>query len=330
MNKIINLVLLAFVLINLNAMEYEFGRTKSKKYDKALSIEEINLFKAAKEGDEKLLNQLIENGVNSNIGDQAGDTPLIYSAKYDRENITKKLLKIGGIDINVQNNDGDAALIIAAKKCHEDVLKILLDKRIAPKLDIIDLNLKNNAGNTALLEALKSNCFPAIELLIGAGADINLINNKNENALILIINGYHYIKPNSPFVPRQWKKQNENIEKIIKLLKNKKISLNIIDALKNINLNNYNLSFLWSYKDENENNILHQIVDSNLDIKTKEAMIKALLKFPENRDLIQQKNKQKLNPIEYAISKSQFDILKIFMDLGYKQIRETVHEAYQK
>ena len=320
MNLKINSVVLTLLMVNLNAMGFKPG-VRSKVEEKKLNQNELDFFKAAIKGDDKLLNKLImgsffKKGVNINLQTGDGDTALIKSALYDHPIITKELLKIGGIDTNIQNKDGDTALIVAARKCHINVLKELLNARV------INFNIKNKKGNTALLEAVAGGCFPVVELLVNAGANINLKNTNNQNGLTLALNARYqepsefYFNEEAFYEDLGWyrsnleisvmyksaydsalrdyennkkrsQERNENVVKIVRLLESK--GVDILDSLNEKNLKNLNLRYLSNYKDQNENNILHQIVDSNLDIKTKEAMIKAILKFAENRHLIEEK-----------------------------------------
>lgn len=73
-----------------------------------------------------------------------------------------------GVDINRRNWRGQTPLMEASIRNNHKIVAILLDPNYKA-----DLNAKNNTGRTALILAVESKSWTTIELLLGAGADIN-------------------------------------------------------------------------------------------------------------------------------------------------------------
>jgi len=138
----------------------------------------------------RMMNLLIENGININFQGARGDTALMYASGWGV--VTKnperaKILLDRGAKVDLQNKKGETALMLAAYRGHVDTARLLLDR--GAKIDLKDVN-----GRTALMTAsaavvdLKDNNgdFPAlVKLLLDRGADINAKDKNKSTALSL-------------------------------------------------------------------------------------------------------------------------------------------------
>ena len=145
------------------------------------------------EADEQCLDLLVNAGADLNAPRFAtGDTPLMYVCKDD---IKVKILTRKGADVNAKNRDGSTALMRAAYSGIYKSVKLLLEAGA-------DVNSQNYDGDTPLRSAADGfmvyyppcNQCKAIlcrnketdqcmELLVSAGADVNLRNVYGRTAL---------------------------------------------------------------------------------------------------------------------------------------------------
>lgn len=94
---------------------------------------------------DELVIWLVEKGLDINIPDYYGATPLYRQATMGRE--TVKLLLELGADIGKPNTYGETPLHVAAEFFHPKTVKLLIDKGA-------DVNAKNDMGRTPLASVL--------------------------------------------------------------------------------------------------------------------------------------------------------------------------------
>lgn len=99
------------------------------------------LLKAAQKGDTDTIETLLDRGVDVNVEDKLGNTPLFYAAKIG-DTPTLDLLLEHRAHIDNQNKAGATPLMIAAKYGHEHIITNLLEKGANP-------SITNNRGTTA-------------------------------------------------------------------------------------------------------------------------------------------------------------------------------------
>ena len=87
----------------------------------------IPLLDAAMVGDEKVVWNLINEGVDVNSKDRTGKTALIWAARYGHAKVAKILLENSDINVKEKDEDGTTALILAAMYGHENVTRLLLE-----------------------------------------------------------------------------------------------------------------------------------------------------------------------------------------------------------
>jgi len=157
----------------------------------------INFVREEKEKDSiKMMNLLIENGININFQGAQGNTALMYASGWGvvtKSTARTKLLLEKGAKVNLQNKKGETALMLACYRGYVDMAELLLENGA-------NIELKDNDGRTALMTAsaavidLKDNNsdFPKlVKLLLDKGANINAKDKKKSTALSLAIKHGH-------------------------------------------------------------------------------------------------------------------------------------------
>jgi len=161
---------------------------------------EKDLFQAINSNDSRLVQDLIDLGVNPNIKDKDDFTPLTKAAWEGYSDIIRTLLN-AGVDPNFADGHGDTALIQASYGGRAVIIKMLLEAGADPNLagmggedsalgvvscmwnytDIANMLLEYGAnpdlmydGRTALLCAAKNGNLELIKRLLDRGADPNL------------------------------------------------------------------------------------------------------------------------------------------------------------
>lgn len=131
---------------------------------------------------------LIAKGANVNTQDKQGNTPLHlaflnYTALAKNENYQKQIVELllrKGADVNIKNKKGDTPLYLALLMTAQTEQSYLRKKHLIKALiwKGANMNIKNNRGDTPLQAVVKwYGNHPyrreLIDLLVGAGADIN-------------------------------------------------------------------------------------------------------------------------------------------------------------
>lgn len=123
---------------------------------------------------------LINAGADVNAKDRINDSPYLYAGARGHLDILKMTLSHGA-DLKSTNRYGGTALIPAAERGHVDTVRTLIEAGV-------DVDHVNRLGWTALLEAiiLGDGGKPhqqIVALLINAGADVNLADDKGVKPL---------------------------------------------------------------------------------------------------------------------------------------------------
>ena len=126
---------------------------------------DIELLKAAENGDLIKVQTALKNGANPNTKINAGLTPLHVAAYRGHVEIVKLLLERGA-DPNTKDKSGSTPLHEAAKEDNVDVVRVLLERGADP-------NTKDKSGSTPLHEAAYRGRVKIVRVLLERGADPN-------------------------------------------------------------------------------------------------------------------------------------------------------------
>ncbi len=109
----------------------------------------------------------------------------LIQAVEDNNLIEVERLVVEGANVNLKNNDTNTILMWAVYLGHTEIVEVLIDAGANVNIQTI------NRGETALIMAVVNGYFDIVELLIVAGTDVNLKTNDGFTALSLADNqGY--------------------------------------------------------------------------------------------------------------------------------------------
>lgn len=148
---------------------------------------------AAISGYEEIVKKLIAAHAYLDTPGFQDNTALSYAAELETNNITKMLVEAGA-DINFPSGYNNP-LFVAARHGRLETVKYLISKGA-------NVNIADESGNPLLVclienlnfcrdESQSANMESIFRLLIEAGANVNAVNAKGENALIPCVRGTH-------------------------------------------------------------------------------------------------------------------------------------------
>lgn len=117
---------------------------------------------------------MLKGGVDPNVSNEKGNTPLIISSSLGDLLSVRDLLAYRA-DVNAANNDGNTALIYAARYNHPQVVRELLKPQSLQMP--VDVNAQNKLGQTALYWAASKGNVDIVKRLLAANADATLAAN---------------------------------------------------------------------------------------------------------------------------------------------------------
>ncbi|KAK0429416.1 hypothetical protein QR680_011369 [Steinernema hermaphroditum] len=101
-----------------------------------------------------------------NLQDKTGKTLLIHCCAKGQAKIVEELSKNPDIDVNIGDNEGNTALIFAAQAGHTLIVQLLIQK--FPTLNIDQVN---KVGQSALIKSAIQGRIGCAKALLKAGAD---------------------------------------------------------------------------------------------------------------------------------------------------------------
>lgn len=252
------------LLINLNHTYTMFNSIKVAFWPDNYRKEFIN---ALRSKDLARAKRILEAGLDINAKDYHGNTILINEIQQlSNQNNWNGLQTIYPWN-NQQNNN-------AQEKIDYSTIQFLLDNGT-------QINLTNNAGETALHEAAKGTSDILLQLLLTNGADKNIINHSWQTA----------------FDIAKMHRKNNLISLFVPLIKH-----DLKHAIENHDINAFKKAIKQigsiCLKDKNGNNLLHLLIPN---WEQKKDFIKIIIKA--NPELLNQKNKLDLTPLELSVSK---------------------------
>lgn len=123
-------------------------------------------------------------GVEPNIVTKSGATPL-HSISYrgkDADIFNYFISK--GIDINQPDENGNTPFLNASLLNSLEIVKLLSNK-------ITDFNQKDKDGRTALTNAIRRNSIEVVKFLVDSGSDINILDKKGNNLMYYVMSSYN-------------------------------------------------------------------------------------------------------------------------------------------
>ncbi|MBO4707137.1 MAG: ankyrin repeat domain-containing protein [Elusimicrobiaceae bacterium] len=152
---------------------------QQKRYERAL-------IESAKEGNASQVRGLLEQGVNPNVSDENGDTPLNWAA-YKGDLASVDMLLYAGADVNWKKS---VPLLSALNRVNnsEVIFRILKEK---PDVNAFSCSVGKKTNfytcTNALMRAVEQNSVEVVEELIKQGADVNKFYAPGGSALRLAI-----------------------------------------------------------------------------------------------------------------------------------------------
>jgi ankyrin repeat protein len=136
---------------------------------------------AARWGSLKVAGLLLEKGINVDIQNDSGETPLHRAVRYGSKN--EKIVKFlaqKGADVNKRDQEGFTPLHCAAYYGDVEIAKSLLEKQAIT-------DVQNKYGETPLHCAAEYGYTQVAETLLKGGADVNVQNKNGETPCIMLL-----------------------------------------------------------------------------------------------------------------------------------------------
>jgi len=254
------------------------NRNLNNELDAQDNLGQTALIIATKNRLKDVIEHLIEKSVNIHIQDKTGTTALMHACMHKNKDIILKLIDAGA-NIDIQNNNSSNALMIACTTIAS--YSHFTDNIILKLISLTyDINVQDNDGNTVLMQLAintSKKCTVILEI-INKGANINLVNKKKQNALMLFSKYDQEISPKiSSIMKILIEKTNDinlqDIEGNTALLYyvNRKTDNQFLDLYlnnkANINIrNSLGFNILYYISGYNEKHIIRKIFDLDIDI----------------------------------------------------------------
>lgn len=164
-------------------------------YNYRSSIDSNNglLHMAAQANQVDIIKKILDQNIAVDLTNSKRETPLQLAIKHKANNAIVTLMEKGAKP-NFINQANDNAVLVAFNNNDPVVLKTLLDTAKRLKINL-ELNQRDEQGNTPLHKAVLNQNLVMAQLLIEAGADVNIYNNDSLTPLLLAVE-----KPNLEIV----------------------------------------------------------------------------------------------------------------------------------
>ena len=103
---------------------------------------------------------------------------LVFATIFGHTETVRYLLCLPEVEVDHANDEGRTALHLAADNEHEDVVQVLIDAGA-------DIEVRNNGGNSPLHFACRSGSLDSVKLLVRAGAGVRVTDNEGDTSLTI-------------------------------------------------------------------------------------------------------------------------------------------------
>ena len=212
------------------------------------------LFKRITEGG---FDRALFQGLNINVRDKNGLTPLMVAVDKGHVDVVNELIKLDA-DVNQSWKDGGTPLYIAAQQGHKKIIEILLAAKV-------DVNKAIYDGATPLYIAAQNGHKDIVEQLLEAGADIY---HKDHSGTM--------VKDRS-FIDKKIKKlidqQDNKIKRLLTKIANGEYDNGLVKKL-GVNIRNeFGATLLYIAAGKGYGNIVEQLLEAEADVNKAESSI---------------------------------------------------------
>ncbi|MFM5523900.1 ankyrin repeat domain-containing protein [Aeromonas jandaei] len=148
----------------------------------------VKVLEAIQRGDEAAASRQIAQGVDLNIQDEEGITPLLWLILETKDYKAVELALKVGADPNYKDGFGDNAVCSVAGSKYPELLQVVLDAGGDP-------NSLDRNSEPAIFNAIGETRWADIKLLVERGADLNLTDGPGRNSALYgaFINQYEVV-----------------------------------------------------------------------------------------------------------------------------------------
>jgi ankyrin repeat protein len=139
-------------------------------------MSETSLHAAAEKNDVAAIRKLLADGAQIDARDSTGTTALLMAVHGNRIDAARALIEAGA-DVNAKNNIEDSPYLYAGARGRLEILKMILAHGA-------DLKSVNRYGGTALIPACERGHVETVRTLIAAGVDVDHVNKLHWTALL--------------------------------------------------------------------------------------------------------------------------------------------------
>ncbi|KAH0563314.1 hypothetical protein GP486_002120 [Trichoglossum hirsutum] len=228
-------------------------------------------------GLEGTMTELLKSGMNADLKDTYGWTPLSWAARNGHRGVVERLLLEKGVDLDSKDSSGQTPLSWAARNGNEAVVKLLLGGGA-------DVNSKNRDGQTPIWWAAEKGREAVTQLLLERNAHPDCKDSYGRTPLLVAARGGHdtvaklllkkNIDPNSEdmycWTPLWWAVRNGHLS-VVKLLLGAGVDPN--------SKGNFDRTPLWWAARNNHDAVVKLLLDNNVDPDPKDKSGQTPLSF---------------------------------------------------
>ena len=136
------------------------------------------LHRASILGNFAIVKMLVKAGAQVCVTDTEGGTCLTLAASFGHTETVRYLVTVPEVDVNHSGDDSLTALHIAAQENHPEVAEVLIDAGA-------DIEVKHNNGRSPLFQASEFGNLRVLKVLVKAGAEVCVADNEGDTCLTL-------------------------------------------------------------------------------------------------------------------------------------------------